>query len=748
MTHAAQRQPILRFGVFELDLEACELSRNGNVVSLQDRLFRVLCVLLEQRPRAVSKEDLQERVWGSDVHIDINAGVGQAIFQLREALGDDAQAPTYVKTVKGRGYRFIAAVEEVAPDAAMRRQPPAPPPEPKAWKRWALYAAILGGAAALGWGFDLFGPSPGDPTLRTGSRHFHQRPEDPVRAPLLPPYASVRGGRVAISPKGAHIAYVADSQRLWILDLKQGESNLVDGIDFAHSLVWTPDSEYLLFFGGAGGPSSKSRKLHRVAGRGGAAEKIHDSPVGFVSCSVSMDSELVACSSAGGGLFQLPLNGGEPQPVLTEAEQQAIFVEHFEGVSTRLGVFPAFLPDPSGRRLLLFTAGIPDTPEQRMMILDMDSRHVEALPPGLGSEPVFDASSSHLLVTRGRHPVNLWAIPFSVRDLRTNGEAFLLRSDAYGASASDDGTLVYLDWVDTSRQLVWRDRSGRNLGSIGPGDEPTISSDGKRVAYSAHGDILVRDLPRGGSTSITADPWLNGRAVWSPDRTKLVFYSTRQGLSPDIYLSRTDRIGAPSVPFLESPGVEVPGSWSSDGKRIAFHTYERPGARAHLAYLELDEETGEWTPHVFIHTEHQEIFPRLSPNGRYMAYQSYISGRPEIYLERFPERGEAKTVSAERGIAARWRPDGKELFYIGRYDEAGKYAPALYAVTVETDLGLSVGKPERLFELPGTDQVHYAVAAEGQRFLMAEPVAERPEIGFHVVTNWHEEFLGQGRGGQ
>jgi DNA-binding winged helix-turn-helix (wHTH) protein len=137
VTKPAQGKSLLRFGVFEADLRSGELRRNGHSLRLQEKPFQLLAILLETPGEVVSKEELQKRLW-PDVTVDADAGLGEAVYKLRQALGDSVQAPRYIETVPKRGYRLVAAVEG-----------PLEPAPPERQSRLSLYACAALGAALL-----------------------------------------------------------------------------------------------------------------------------------------------------------------------------------------------------------------------------------------------------------------------------------------------------------------------------------------------------------------------------------------------------------------------------------------------------------------------------------------------------------------------------------------------------------------------------------------------------------------------
>ena len=160
-------------------------------------------------------------------------------------------------------------------------------------------------------------------------------------------------------------------------------------------------------------------------------------------------------------IFEVPFAGGTPKPIFSEEEKRQIFAEDFGGGQVPLGMFPTFLPPEAGERVLLFGVGFPNTPTQRMIILDMDSRQRKALPPGL--LPAY-SPTGHLVFSNGRNPVHIWALPFSLRTLDAGGEPILIAQNGWQHSLANDGTLVYLNWKPNPNQLIWRNRAGNKLG--------------------------------------------------------------------------------------------------------------------------------------------------------------------------------------------------------------------------------------------------------------------------------------------
>jgi DNA-binding winged helix-turn-helix (wHTH) protein len=117
-----QGQRRVHFGVFEADLDAAELFKNGMKLRLTEQPFQLLAVLLERPGELVSREELRRRLWAEDTNVDFDRSLNTSASKLRDALGDSAETPRYVQTLPKRGYRFIAPVNEVLASAS-RQQP-------------------------------------------------------------------------------------------------------------------------------------------------------------------------------------------------------------------------------------------------------------------------------------------------------------------------------------------------------------------------------------------------------------------------------------------------------------------------------------------------------------------------------------------------------------------------------------------------------------------------------------------------
>jgi Tol biopolymer transport system component len=273
-------------------------------------------------------------------------------------------------------------------------------------------------------------------------------------------------------------------------------------------------------------------------------------------------------------------------------------------------------------------------------------------------------------------------------------------------------------------QLVWFDRSGKrleSLGSIADYGNIELSPDGKRVAVamldSASGthDLWMLDTADGQRTAFTSTSADENWLIWSHDGQRVVFNSQRNG-HLDLYESAADAHAAEQV-LLADADPKWPLSWSADGR--------------HILYVINSQETGndvrvlplfgDRRPYPFQQTKAAENWAAFSPDGHWVSFSSSESGEVEVYVTAFPSAGRKWRVSAGGGSQARWRRDGSELFYVAL---DGK----LMSVSVKAQRSdFEVGAVRPLFEVrfPYAQYHAYDVSADGQRFLVNTVVLPR-----------------------
>lgn len=291
-------------------------------------------------------------------------------------------------------------------------------------------------------------------------------------------------------------------------------------------------------------------------------------------------------------------------------------------------------------------------------------------------------------------------------------------------------------------QLVWVDRTGKPLGSIGqPGRyrNPALSPDGTRLAIEVHdpagrsADIWVVELARGIMSRFTFDSRNDTYPIWSPDGKWIMFASDREGHGGwNLYQKLASGAGDDEL-IRKSTVDDRPYSWSPDGRYLVYRALTG-GSTLHVLPLFGDRRPLTPPPGGF-GTSHGQV----SPDSRWMAYGSTESGRYEVYVRSFPTPGGKWQISKDGAVTPRWRGDGKELFY---YAADGQLmAVPIKATESALDLGTAVPLfPPRALNGPTTPngfRAQYDVTRDGQRFLLNVPAEQDttpPSIT--VVVNW------------
>ena len=537
---------------------------------------------------------------------------------------------------------------------------------------------------------------------------------------------------LALSPDGRQLAYVATTEgqsRVWVRLLDDTDARALMGTEGASFPFWAPDARAIGFFA--------EGKLKRVDLAGGASQTLADAPNGRGG---TWNSEGVILFTPGNGV-------SAPNSMITRVSAAGgtpIAVTHL-GPGEGSHRWPQFLPD--GRRFMFFsTAGRPDTQGVYLASLDGGEpvRVLATETPGVFVPP------DRLLLVRSDA---LMAARFDAAQGTAAGELMQLaqpvgRDDGVFSSAFSvaPGTLAYRATGGSQRrQLVWMDRTGKMVGSIGSPDtnqlaQLALDPAGQRIAVVrtilGNFDVWLVDTSRGIPARFTFDPGGDRYPLWSADGRRVVFWSVRSG---PLSLYEKSASGAGDEQLLAAD-AGVPLSWSPDGRFLLYQRAE-PKTGIDLWVLPM---TGERKPLAVVQTDMDQPGGEFSPDGRWLAYESNESGRFEVYVQPFPGVGGKWQMSSAGGTQPRWRRDGKELYYL---------APdaRLMAVTVAATTDgktLDPGVPASLFRPPlasgagvTAGRPEYTVAPDG-RFLMNTVVDDTAPSPITIVLNW-EEGLGR-----
>jgi hypothetical protein len=384
-----------------------------------------------------------------------------------------------------------------------------------------------------------------------------------------------------------------------------------------------------------------------------------------------------------------------------------------------------------------------------LMVREPDGQRREITPLDASWPELVYSPSGHVLYRKGpTERPSIWALPVSQTTFALAGEPFLVERAGLGMSVAGDGTLVYLDFgSDQGQFFAWRNRSGHVLAQATEGHDTiqnfSLAPDGNRaVAHTVDGgrqSFWIYDLERFVRTRFELGGEAKGKPVlggyWLGDDH--VYYTLL--MPPSTYQLRAtpaDGFGTTrTLPFPE--GLKVVTDRTSDGRYLVL-SHISVSTRPAGIWLWRLTGNGHGEAIDFSRNSHAELYGVLSPNERYLAYTSDISGRVDVYVRPFPEGPGRWQISSGGGGAPVWGPDGNELFFASdnelmraRVSTAGRFSVSLPTESLFSHAPLSV------VEVPAP---RYAVSHDGKRFLTVEHKYELREPVVRVVENWVTQF--------
>jgi eukaryotic-like serine/threonine-protein kinase len=546
--------------------------------------------------------------------------------------------------------------------------------------------------------------------------------------------------RPVISPNGRHIAFRRDGS-LWIRDLQSETPREIPGgkasgdyySDSGYYLTWSPDSQDLVF--------PAENELRRVSiAQGGSAKTICALPPGrsrgrkVGGLAWSSDGRTIVFSRYDAGVYEVPAGGGSPMLLWEEHHADDLIL----------------FDTPQGRAVMYALAGTATGGSHALMVRTPDGQKREIAPLDSSWPELVYSPSGHVLYRNGPdESPSIWAVAFSPKTLEIEGDPFLVERTGLGMSVATEGTFAYLDFGrDLGQSFAWRDRSGNVITQAKEGHDTigslSLSPDGSRAVSSAvdggRQSLWLYDLARLVRTRLDLGSEAEGKQViggyWLGDDH--VYYTL---LTPpaayQLWAKPVDAIGgARTLPFPD--GLKVVTDRTKDGQYLVVTHRPATDNRARIWLWRSRASDGQGEVTDFSRNSQNELYGVLSPDERYLAYTSDISGRVEVYVRPFPEGPGRWQISSNGGSAPVWGPAGNELFFDSDNE--------LMRVRVSTAGGFSVSHPaESLFRhaplrVVGVPVPRYAVSLDGKRFLTVEHKSEFREPVVRVVENWLTEF--------
>ncbi|MGH9498514.1 MAG: protein kinase domain-containing protein [Terriglobales bacterium] len=595
--------------------------------------------------------------------------------------------------------QWVAADKSVPPATAT----PQATANPRERLLWAIAMVVAVGLALAGGSFLRRSPS-----------------EASIRAVIDPPEKAVlnltgdAAGPPVLSPDGTSIAFAATGADgktlLWVRPMNSLEARALPGTEGVIFPFWSPDGRSLGFFA--------DNKLKTIDLNGDTVQVVCDSLVGRGGA-WGRDGVIIFSANPTSPLLRVSINGGTAAPLTTI--DPALHTSHR---------WPVFLPDGKHFLYLAMHHDSSKSANNAVYYASLDGRENRLL---FHAQSNAIYASGYLLFARGDL---LMAQPFDPAKGTLSGEPQSVIKGLMNdfstwhmdASAASNGLLVFGSGGSGDVQLLWMDRSGKPVGTVAENllglQLARVSPQGDRIAMqidTGMNDIWVLDLARGVRTRLTFGPVANTSPVWSPDG-KWIAYMSKRGDKFGLYRKSSDGSGAEE----ELVGVEspiAPYSWSSDGKYLIFTQNATDGHREIWA-LPLQ---GDRKPKM--------ILPRganaeLSPDGRWLAYNSVESGTSEVYVVPFGGGQGKWQVSANGGSYPHWSRDGKELYYLD-----STYS-LLTAPVKDSGGALQFGAAQTLVNRwTVLSQPFYDVTADGKKILL-DRVSQQVSQSVTVVTNF------------
>jgi Tol biopolymer transport system component/DNA-binding winged helix-turn-helix (wHTH) protein len=664
---------LVRFGTFEVDLQAGELRKSGLKLKLTGQPFQVLTILLERHGEVVTREELQKRLW-PDTFVDVDHNLNTAINKIREVLGDSAESPRFVETLPRRGYRFLAPAEAVPVGLAPTGSPEAQSDAFHGWKRRSVTTAISAVfvivAGVSFWVYNLRRP-----------------PSDSTSHLKVFPLTGSIGGEAdpAFSPDGKQVAYVGQ-------DEKQGNFNvyvkligagrplrLTSNAEQERFPAWSPDGRYIAFLRKA----QRGNDVYVIPALGGPERKLTQAAPYDSSLSWSPDGKLLAIAD----------KASSKEPI-------SIFLVSVEDGSKRKVTSP-----PADSMGDIYPAVSPDGRALAFVRL----RGASGALFGLEGDVYVQAIAGDAMAKTVAQRLTFDNVEVAGLDWAADGHSIVFSSHRSGSPR------------------LWRIGLENSAAQpVAPGDNavsPAISRKGALLAYRQdHGVSYGANLRSSGFISQLK---LSGPAKrfaparfcpssqgeispqYSPDGAQVVFSSRRSGDS-ELWLCKNDGSGATQLTSLG--GFSGSPQWSPDGQKVVFDHIQ--GGRVDIRVAGVEQ----GLPVRVTSGNSNSVRPSWSNDGKWIYFSSDATGKWQVW--KIPSQGGAALqVTRHGGFEARESPDGKFVYYVKEFC-VGPDGPGIWKIPI------GGGEETRLLD-QGTSG-HWAVALRGIYFVV--PLSSRGPV--------------------
>jgi serine/threonine protein kinase/Tol biopolymer transport system component len=671
----------------------------GQLLDRRTDIWAFGCILFEMLTRRAP--------FAGDTMSDLSASILEREPDWRALPQDVAPHVTRLVRrclVKDRGQRLRdigdALHELTSPAEAL---PPVRPPAGRVW----LFALIAAGALVVG---------AGSTWLLVGSRGGASVAATSVQLELSPPPGARFGGTlsnieasvVAVSPDGQTLAFIAsrpgEVPKVWLRTLRDSTARQIAATDNAISLFFSPDGRAIAFFADG--------QLKRVEVSGGAPVKVCNVPTRIgLSGSWGRQGDILFATVQGERISRVPAAGGTPVDAIGPSADN----------SART-LWPLHLPD--GERFLYTDSA----PRKGIVLAEPDGRRttlVESVSRAQWIEPDW-----LVYVREG----TLVAQRVDLAARRTVGDPVaILGSVAYSeatgwsnVAASSNGTIVAQGYLD-ERRLAWFDSGGRELSTLGAPaafftirlapDDTSLLFARLRPELGTY-DIWRTDLTRGSEEPMTSAPGMETGEAWVPGGRAIVYAAALRGRAPNLF--HKDLVTGAERQLMTAPRFQFPNDVSADGSLVVYQQRTEAGTWDLLAV----PIGGSQTPTPLFASAASESGARLAPGGTRMSFTSDESGRTQIYVSPFPVTGVKVQASVAGGTLARWRRDGRELYFI---------SPDRKLMAAAIDAAGLPGPPRVLFDVPRW--IDFDVARDG-RFIAVVTQVVASEQPLAVIVNW------------